>query len=105
MRGAKIYSAGAVKHNGVADFKVTKAGRVYVACNYDYQGNRGGSWSEERWMPEQFAENGWARVEGVELISWENRAFMLFTKELKSEEKGRLRCNKYEPPYFITFQP
>lgn len=105
LRGAKIYSSGAGKSNGVADFTVTKQGRVYVACNYDYQGNRSGSWSEERWMPEQFAENGWARVEGVELISWENRAFMLFTKELKADEKGRFRCNKYEPPYFITFQP
>lgn len=105
LRGATIYSAGAMKSNGVADFKVTKPGRVYAALNYDYQGNRSGSWSEERWMPEQFAEDGWARVEGVELISWENRAFILFTKELKADDKGRLRCNKYEPPYFITFQP
>jgi hypothetical protein len=58
------------------------------------------------WIPESFIENGWARVEGVELKSWEaDRTFIVFTKELKAGESGRLRCNKYEPPYFITFTP
>lgn len=105
LRGAKIFCGSPIKHNGVADFKVTAAGRVYLACNYDYQGNSSGNWSEDRWMSEQFAENGWSLVQGLELISWENRTFIIFTKQLKEGESGRLRCNKYEPPYFITFQP
>lgn len=105
LRGARIFSSSPIKHIGVADFKAASAGRVYLACNYEYQGNRGGSWSGERWMPEQFVENGWSLVQGLELVSWENRTFVIFTKELKAGESGRLRCNKYEPPYFITFQP
>ena len=105
LRGAKVFSGSPIKHNGVADFKATAAGRVYLACNYDYQGNRSGGWIEERWMPEQFVEKGWSLVPGLELVSWENRSYVLFTKELKAGESGRLRCNKYEPPYFITFQP
>jgi hypothetical protein len=44
-------------------------------------------------------------VEGFSLVSWQNRTFVLFTKQLQENEAGRLRCNKYEPPYFITFQP
>ena len=105
LRGAKVFSGSPIKHNGVADFKASAAGRVYLACNYDYQGNRSGGWIEERWMPEQFVENGWSLVQGLELVSWENRSYVVFTKELKAGESGRLRCNKYDPPYFITFQP
>jgi hypothetical protein len=106
LRGATILSVTANKHIGVAEYKVTAPGRVYLACNYDYQGNRSGDWTAERWMPEAFTENGWARVDGIELKSWEaDRTFIIFTKELKAGETGRLRCNKYEPPYFITFAP
>jgi hypothetical protein len=104
LRGAKIFSTGP-KQLGVAEYKVSGPGRVYVACNYDYQGNPSGKWTEDRWMPEDFKKNGWALVEGIELRSWEGRTFQIFTRELKAGESGRLRCNKYEPPYFISFNP
>ena len=93
------------KHLGTADFKVNKPGRVYVACNYENQGKESPDWINERWLEEDFLKNGWSRVEGIELRSWEGRTFIVFTRELKANEAGRLRCNKYEPPYFITFNP
>jgi hypothetical protein len=93
---------------GVAVYKTMEPGRVYLALSYDYQGNpSGGNWSSERWMEQDFIKNGWARVAGLQLVSSANkgRKFIVMTKVLEKGESGRLRCNKYEPPYFITFHP
>jgi hypothetical protein len=92
---------------GVAVFKTVEPGRVYLALNYEYQGNRSGGWQEERWTEDEFVKHGWARVDGLQLVSRDNkgRKFIVMTKVLEKGEAGRLRCNKYEPPYFITFHP
>lgn len=105
FRGAQIYCSGPNKLIGVAEYKVTKPGRVYLACNFEFQGNPSDGWTEQRWLPGDFEANGWSRVDGAELRSWGDRSFIIFTREVKAGETGKLRCNKYEPPYFITFNP
>lgn len=109
----KLESAGAVVYwptkgpNGVADYKVTTPGYLIIACNFSYQGNSGGDWEETRWQEEDFRKNGWVTLTetqvGGELIKSPGRYQVLFFKELKAGETGKLRCNKYDPPYFITF--
>jgi hypothetical protein len=109
LDGATIFqqSPGQPSSAGVAAYKTIEPGRVYLALNYEYQGNSGGGWQNERWQEQDFIKNGWARVAGLQLISSANkgRKFIVMTKVLEKGETGRLRCNKYEPPYFITFHP
>jgi len=100
--GASIYTREVRPSNGVADFTVTKSGRIFLALNYDYQGNSSGGWTNERLSAGQFMARGWAQVRGAKLISWNNRTYPLFTRVCKEGEHFRLRCNKYEPPYAIV---
>lgn len=92
--------------NGVADYKVTRGGYLVVACNYDYQGNASGNWQGERWTREQFYEHGWrelvAEDMGGVLVDGQNRQQAVFVKGVAAGERGRLRCNKYSPPFFIV---
>ena len=92
--------------NGVADYKVTAAGYLLVACNYDYQGNASGNWQEGRWFREQFYAHGWreatAKELGGALVSGQNREQVVFVKKVAAGESGRLRCNKHDPPFFIV---
>ena len=92
LLGASIFSGDWKRSNGVADFDVSKSGRVFLALNYDYQGNGSGNWTEDRLM---------ARVRGAELLGWNNRSYFNFTRVCTKGEHFRLRCNKYEPPYVI----
>lgn len=101
LMGASIYATPPTGANGTADFRVTRGGQVYLALNYDYQGNSGGGWTEERWMPEDFMAAGWAQVRGAQMVAWNNRTYSIFTRKLEKGEQFRLRCNKYEPPYVI----
>ena len=97
--------ASEAKVNGVADYKVTKGGYLVVACNYDYQGNDSGNWVEERWTRAQFYSNGWRELVvedlGGALVDGQNRQHAVFVKGVATGATGRLRCNKYSPPYFI----
>jgi|GEM_PF-1182812 len=92
--------------NGVADYKVTKGGYLVVACNYDYQGNASGNWQAERWTREQFYANGWRELVaedlGGALVDGQNRQQVVFVKGVATGATGRLRCNKYSPPFFIV---
>mgnify|MGYP006114292969 CR=1 FL=1 len=96
LLGASIFSGDWKRSNGAADFDVSKSGRVFLALNYDYQGNGSGNWTEDRLMA-----RGWARVRGAELLGWNNRSYFNFTRVCTKGEHFRLRCNKYEPPYVI----
>ncbi len=92
--------------NGVADYKVTRAGFLLVACNYDYQGHGNGDWQKRSWEVDDFKDNGWrelteAQLGGV-LVKGDNREQIIFIKRVSEGENGRLRCNKYDPPYFIV---
>ena len=91
--------------NGVADYKVTHGGYLVVACNYDYQGNPSGNWTEDRWTREQFYANGWRELVpeeiGGPLVDGQGRQHVLFVRGVSAGQTGRLRCNKYSPPYFI----
>ncbi len=93
------------KASGVADFTATKEGWVLIACDYSYQGNRGGNWQETRWEEKDFQAHGWRKLAKNELggllIDEGNHELTVFTKRLKVGESGRLRCNKYHPPQFI----
>lgn len=97
--------ASEVRSEAVADYKVTKGGYLVVACNYSYQGNDSGNWVEERWTREQFYANGWRELVaediGGPLVDGQNRQHVLFVKGVATGQSGRLRCNKYSPPYFI----
>ncbi|MBL68207.1 MAG: hypothetical protein CMO74_07110 [Verrucomicrobiales bacterium] len=101
LLGASIFSGDSKRTNGNADFEITRTGRVYLALNYDYQGNSSGGWTEERLSAGQFMARGWAQVKGMEIIGWNNRSHQIFTRECRKGETFRLRCNKYEPPYII----
>ena len=104
-RRTVIYT-GTGKDNGVADFDVIKDGIIFLACNFDYQGNSSGNWVNTRWTKEQFIENGWTKVPpkqlGGVLVSAGGKEQVIFKKQVKRGENYRLRCNKYEPPYVIV---
>jgi hypothetical protein len=102
LLGALIYTGDWKRSNGVADFKVTQSGRIFLALNYDYQGNGSGNWTEDRLLAGQFMARGWAQVRGAEMVAWNNRSFSIFTRVCEQGEHFRLRCNKYEPPYVIV---
>ena len=101
FKGAMIASKSANKHIGVANLEITESGRVFLACDYSYQGNSSGDWTEERWTQQDFITNGWELISGVQLIDWGGRSFVVFTKNCNAGDTYRLRCNKYEPPYVI----
>ncbi len=101
LEGAWVYTGDG--SGGVADFTVTKAGRLYVACNYSYQGNSGGNWQAQAWKAEDFVRNGWAPVPGLVIIGGNNSEHILFTRLCAAGEAFRLRCNKYGPPFVIHF--
>ena len=102
--GAVIYSS-AEKSDGVADIRVLADGYLLVACNYDYQGNKQGKWDEETWDEKKFKIKGWHVMSkhelGGELVKGDNRAQVVFSKQVRKGESLRLRCNKYDPPFPI----
>ena len=110
---AKLVDAGARIHwpmdanGGVAEYKVTSDGYVAIICDYSYQGNNSGGWTETRWTADDFRDNGWKELSesqmGAQLIKSEKKPLVVFYKKLKAGEEGKLRCNKYGPPIFLTF--
>jgi hypothetical protein len=90
---------------GVADYRVTKSGFLFVACNYEYEGNAGGGWTATRWMRDDFYAHGWCEATssdlGGVLVNGANRECVVFMKKVSAGESGRLRCNKYSAPFFI----
>lgn len=103
-----IYSVGSDRDNGVADFKVTRSGYLLLACNFSYQGNSSGNWTEKRWTKEQFQENGWRLISSDELggvlVKGDGREQDVFVKKVERGDEFRLRCNKYDPPFAILIQ-
>lgn len=99
LRGATSYFK---SKQPVAEVTVTKAGRVYVACDYAYQGNTGGGWQSEVFTKEDYLKDGWSLVL-ADLKMWDRPDMVIFTKVLPAGTKLRLRCNKYQPPVVITF--
>lgn len=93
------------KYHGVAEYEVTGEGYLMVACNFDNQGGRG-AWTNERWTKDQFLAHGWEEVSpgevGGVLVKGGARTQTLFVRKAAQGERGRLRCNKYDPPYFIV---
>lgn len=100
FEGAWIYAG---QGDGWVDFKVIRTGRLYVACNYTYQGNPDGGWLGSVWLPEDFIKNGWAPVAGLRLVGWNDREHQFFSRWCEQGETFRFRCNKYESPYVIHF--
>jgi hypothetical protein len=105
QRGAVIYMPDS-EHLGVADIQVISDGYLFLACNWDYQGNSSGEWNKEAWDERKFKTKGWDKLTkgelGGELISNNNgRLQTIFVKRVKKGDTFRLRCNKYDPPYPI----
>ena len=94
---------------GVVEFSVDGSGFVLLACNYSYQGNSSGDWTDKRWTAEQFVENGWTMLAveetGGPLVWKHKREQVLFARFLNEGETYRLRCNKYDPPFVIIPRP
>jgi len=91
--------------NGVADIKVKADGFLMLACNYDYQGNSSGKWDEEDWNEKKFKTKGWHLMGKTELggilVKGDNRAQVVFSKQVRKGDNFRIRCNKYDPPFPI----
>jgi hypothetical protein len=104
QRGAVIYMPDD-EHLGVADIQVISDGYLFIACNWDYQGNQSGDWDKDAWDERKFKTKGWDKLTkgelGGELIRNNNRVQTVFFKRVKKGDTFRLRCNKYDPPYPI----
>lgn len=92
---------------GEAEFKVGTSGYVIVGCGYGYQGNPSGDWEPTRWSASDFEARGWSpippsAVGGTLTMVDVNRVMTLFWKRVTAGETGRIRCNKYYPPFFIV---
>jgi hypothetical protein len=102
--GAVIYMP-AADGAGKAVITVLKDGYLFVACNYDYQGNPSGDWQNEVWDEKKFKAKGWRVVSKTELgglfIRGDDKKHEVFMKQVKKGEVLNLRCNKYSPPYPI----
>ena len=107
QRRAIIYSGRSGRDGGVADFKVTRAGVLFMAGNVSYQGNAGGDWKEKRWTKKQFEEHGWRLIDSADLggvlVKGDGREQDVFMKQVQEGEEFRIRCNKYDPPFAIVF--
>lgn len=94
---------------GRIDYTVKNDGYALLACNFSYQGNSGGNWKPERWDKKDFEENGWRELDheelGGRLVNGDQREQVVFWKKVRAGETGTIRCNKYEPPYFIILGP
>ncbi|HYE18092.1 MAG TPA: hypothetical protein VEA69_06595, partial [Tepidisphaeraceae bacterium] len=90
--------------DGMTEFRVTKAGTILIACNWDYQGNDGGGWKATRMSQQQFVEQGWRVVANEQLggvLKLGKREQIIFSRDAKVGETFKLRCNKYDPPFVI----
>ncbi len=95
--------------NGVADYEVKTDGYLLLACNFGFQGS-GTKLIQDLWTKEQFVTNGWQEITPAELGGTLIRGGgvrdqTLFLKKAAKGERGHLRCNKYDPPYFIMTSP
>ena len=103
--GAQIYLPDKGLNNGVVDITVVDEGYLFIACNYDYQGNSSGNWKEEVWDEKRFKAKGWHVLSKSELggilAKGDNKEQAVLMKRVKAGEKFRFRCNKYDPPYPI----
>jgi hypothetical protein len=101
QRGAVIYMPDN-EHFGVADIQVISDGYLFIACNWDYQGNQSGDWDKDAWDERKLKTKGWDKLTkrelGGELIKNNNRVQTVFVKRVKKGDTFRLRCNKYDPP-------
>lgn len=108
FKGATIYYPKSVKADqskAAVVYKTLAPGRVYVVINFKDQGNSGGGWKNDRWVEADFLAHGWSRVAGAEFVNQKGGSYMVLTKVLTMEDGGRLRSNKYNPPYLMTFAP
>lgn len=92
---------------GAAEYTARSAGYAIIACNFGYQGNNSGGWTDSRWQAGDFATHGWTPIPQSELGGFltsvdVHRVQVLFWKQVAARETGRIRCNKYYPPYFIV---
>jgi len=94
------------KHLGVAEYRVSGSGWAIIACNWDYQGNQSGDWKKEALSESNLISQGWRKLSEAELggrlVKGDGRVQTVFIKKLERGEEGRLRCNKYDPPFFIV---
>ncbi|MDB5335701.1 MAG: hypothetical protein JWN70_1320, partial [Planctomycetaceae bacterium] len=108
---ATVYASPQQDGAGVAKIMVLADGFLLLGCNYTYQGNDSGGWTETRWLPEKFVSQGWRRLTakelGGELVqNYPDKSVLpqdVFVKYVRQGEEMTLRCNKYRPPVVIVF--
>ena len=105
-RLAAVVQMPAQKHLGVAQYRITAGGWLVIACNWSYQGNSGGDWKNESLSEADLMARGWRKLSeselGGQLVKGDGRVQTVFIKKVAKGEEGRLRCNKYDPPYLIV---
>ncbi len=84
--------------NGVLQFTVRKACRVFLLAHWKYEGNSRGGWTEDRLTREKLVEQGW---KDLGPIPWDPDVF-LFQRDCSPGESYRLRTNKYWPPRLLV---
>ena len=93
------------KKNGVAEYRVTKDGWIFVAGYFGNEGAKRGDWVNERWEQKDFEQDGWIKLSteeaGGALMNQGQQSFDIFAKQVKAGASGRLRVNKYSAPRFI----
>ncbi len=92
--------------DGLAEFEVKSDGYLVIGCNFDRTGNPDGGWPAERWFKKDFVDHGWQEITAAEtggaIVYADERPLTLLVKRASKGERGRLRCNKYFPPFFIV---
>jgi hypothetical protein len=109
LSGSTIHCCvGAEIGHGFVEFEVVESGHLFLAVNFQYQGNPSGqgpnvNWPKERWKKQDFINAGWSFAEGsVEgPSSNDQQIHELCGKMVKKGETYKLRCNKYIPPFPI----
>jgi hypothetical protein len=106
IRGSSVHSLPLISFpadspaNGMADWTVTESGKMWIAANYDYQGNSGGGWLEEQTTRDELEAQGW--LYRGDMRHGSGGLFRLFEKQVTAGEQYHLRVGKYTPPWAIT---
>lgn len=92
------------ERQGVTVIHVHEDSTVYVGASWVNDGNNLGDWVIERWLKEDFMENGWKPLQTLPM--WvigvkDTQPHTLFVRHCKAGESFRLRTRKYFAPYVI----
>ena len=83
---------------GMLEFTVRRAGGVFLAVSWEYDGSTRGGWTKERMTHSDLFDSGWLEVERC---PWDSKR-LLYYRFCKTGEKLRIRNRKYGAPSLLT---